>query len=258
MTPRIEKQETYREHLSRIAQSLAAGHNTDVFENLAAGSTPAQVKLFTDGNFDKRREKLSRQVESVAGAFPDFDDLLERFIHEIPLAAYDTGADDGERFLQWLEQTQKPTDEQRDYIGCQRGRHAVEDAARRNRLAHVRFQDLLGLAGGLADELDKNRSLVVYLNPMRVWTRFETRELLDESATLPAEVVFFPVAGDIHTAVLEGEGLDRIRELASFGPCTLDAWLRKLDHYVVTECVGRSALATFCRELSEMGLVAFG
>lgn len=57
MTARIEKQETYREQLARIAQSLAAGRSADVSEELSPGSTPALVKLFTDGNFEKRREK---------------------------------------------------------------------------------------------------------------------------------------------------------------------------------------------------------
>jgi len=257
MNPRIEKQETYREQLTRLAQSLAAAHNSDVFDNLAAGSTAARVKMFTDGNLDKRFEKLHRQVEFLDPAFANLEDLLGSFVKSIPLQAYDTGASDGERFLQWLEQTENPLPEQRDYIACQRGRHAVEALARANRLAHVHFQELLSMSFALADELETNRKLKLCLNPIRVWSRFETAELLDESAVVPAEVVFFPVGGDIHTAVLEADGLERVRELSSLGPATLDDWLRLLEPFVGLENVGREQLIAISRDLAEIGLVAF-
>lgn len=257
MNPRIEKQETYRERITRLAQSLAGAHHAEVLDDLATGSSAALVKMFTDGNVDKRFEKLRRQVEFLEPAFADFDRLLMSFIRAVPLQAYDTGASDGERFLQWVEQTENPLPEQRDYIACQRGRHAVEALARANRLAHVRFQELLSMSFALANELETNRKLKLCLNPIRVWSRFETTELLDESATAPAEVVFFPVGGDIHTAILETDGLERVRELSSLGPSTLDEWQRLLEPFVGLENVGRQQLIAISRDLAEIGLLAF-
>jgi hypothetical protein len=257
MKSNTEKQETYREQLARLAQSLAVARSTDLRDDLAAGSPHERIRMFVEGNLDKRFEKLQRQVEFVAQVFPDFEDLLTAFVRAQPLAAYDTGSSDGERFLAWVEQTQQPLPEQRDYISCQRARHAVENEARRNRVGYLRFQELLGVAETLADELESNPSLVVCLNPIRVWGRFETPELLDPSASLPAEVIFYPVAGDIRTAVLEGESLERVRELAGFGPCTLDAWRVALEPFVGTEGVDRTELVALCRDLVAIGLVAF-
>jgi hypothetical protein len=257
MNPRIEKQETYREQLTRLAQSLASGHNNDIFDDLAAGSTQARVRLFTDGSLDKRFESLSQQLEVVTPAFRDLADLIVEFVYAVPLAAYDTSASDGERFLEWLERTQTPLPEQRDYIACQRARHAVEDAARKNRLGHVRFQELLSLADTLANEMELNRSLEIRPNPIRVWSRFETAELLNESAILPATVVFFPVGTEIRTVVLEGDALERVRELAAFGPVSLDQWLRLLEPFVGFEDVRRRDQIAFCRDLADLGLLAF-
>lgn len=254
----LEKRETYREQLARLAQALAAAKNDLVRDDLAAGTDVGTVKMFTNGNLDKRFEKLQRQVEFVAGVFENLDDLLEAFIRGTSLAAYDTGASDGERFLQWLETTRDPTPEQRDYIICQRARHAVEDMARTNRVGHIHFQELLSMAGDLAAELETNPTLRVHLNPIRVWARFETKVLLDEEATVPADVLFFPIGSDIRTAVLEQAGGERIRELAAFGPITLSDWHRELTPFVETEHVSRGELGEVTRMLIDLGLAALG
>lgn len=257
MNPRTEKQETYREQLSRLTRLLTSGHNSDVIEDLAVSSTPARVRLFTDGNLDRRFEALSQQVEVVTPAFRDLADLIVKFIHAVPLTAYDTAASDGERFLEWLERTQSPFPEQRDFIACQRARHAIVDAACKNRLSHVHFQELLSLADTLAGDLELNRSLEIRLNPIRVWSRFETSELLDESVVVPATVVLFPVGTEIRTVVLEGDGLERVRELVAFGPVSLDEWQRLLEPFAGFEGVRRRDLIAFCRDLADLGLVAF-
>lgn len=260
MNPRIEraeKQETYREQLSRLTRSLATGRSADIFDDLATGSTPAMVKFFSDRVLEQRFSALSQQVEFISPVFRDLADLILTFIHTVLPVAGSNDAGDGERFLDWLERTQSPTAEQRDYITCQRARHAVEEAALGNRLGHVRFQELLSLTETLADELEHNRSLEIRLNPIRVWSKFETAELLDESAGLPATIVFFPVGMEIRTVVLEGDGLERVRELVGLGPATLDEWLRMLEPFAGFEGVHRRDLITFCRELAVLGLVAF-
>ena len=242
----------YRRQLARWAQDLALAERASVAANLADGSSDLHVKLFTDGNLDKRFNKLQNALEFVAGAFQDFDDLLAAYVRALPLAAYDTGSSDAERFLEWLADRHPLTPEQRDYVACQRGRFAVENAARANRPGHVRFQELAGAAAESAVALDAHPGLQLYFNPIHAWSRFHTSALLDEEATPPANVLFYAAGTEIATAVLEPAGQLLVRSLALYTPCTLDDWAAMNQH------ADRDELLEFCRDLAEMGLVAFG
>jgi hypothetical protein len=241
----------YRRQLTEWALAMAVGHNGSVPAALAEGSLPAQVELFTDGNLEKRYEKLQKQLEFVAGAFDDLNDLINDYIENEPLAAYDTGDGDGERFLLWLERQRPLTAEQRDHVTCQRARHAVEDVARKDRRGHVRFQERWSVATQLAAELETNARLRICLNPIRVAARFETAALLDEDAALPADVLFFPVGNSVRTAVLEPGVAELLEELAGWEPCTLAQWACLSRH------ADRDELVALSRDLAEMGLVAF-
>lgn len=244
--------ENYRAQLQRIARAMATAHAADVYCDLEAGSQPELMKLFVDGNLDKRLDKLDKQLEFVKGALGDeFEALAVEYIKALPLGAYDSGQFDGDRFLTWLENSRPLTPVQRDYVACQRARHAVEIMGRNHRRAHVRFQELSSLAGELAGELETNSTLHVHLNAIRVWTRFETKELLDDDADPPVDVLFFAVRNDTATAVLEQEGRLLIEELARHEPCSLATWAALSDH------AQRDELAELCGDLAEMGLVAF-
>jgi len=242
----------YRRQLARWAQDLALAERESVAGHLADGSSDLHVKLFTDGNLDKRFNKLQNALEFIAGAFDPFDDLLAAYVRALPLAAYDTGSSDAERFLIWLEGDQPLTAEQRDYVACQRGRFAVENAARENRSGHVQFQELAGVAAESATALEANPDWQLYLNPVHAWSRFQTSALLDEESTPPANVLFYAAGTEIATAVLEPAGQLLVRSLALYSPCTLDDWAATFDD------TDRVELAEFCRDLAEMGLVAFG
>jgi hypothetical protein len=231
------------------------------------------VKIFVDGNLEKRFEKLQAQLEFVADGFDRFDDLIADYIRARPSAAYDTGISDGERMLVWLTETkglsQNPTDarnvrgdsnqrrgfridtktlspEQLDYIACQRARHAIEETARQHRLKHVHFQELVTLTKVYREELVTNRHLLAYLNPIRTWGRFVSSALLDDDTAPPADVLFFPVREEISTAVLELEGQAMINDLADFQPCTLDEWSG------LSELVDRDGLVELSRDLAEL------
>jgi len=92
----------YREQIVRCAQALAVANNAPV-EKFVAGRSPAEtLKMFTDGNLDKRFLKLQDHFEQMAPEFDGFDDLLERYVRSVPLAAYDTGSSASQRFLDWL------------------------------------------------------------------------------------------------------------------------------------------------------------
>jgi hypothetical protein len=250
------QQETYREQLVRLARSLAWARDEEVRADLAPGTAPELVTMFTEGNRDKRFEKIQKQVEFVGDAFDTLDELISDFVVSTAPAAYDTGVDDGEQFLRWLETAHRPTAEQRDYIACQRARHAVEDVARRNRILHIHFQELLSTAESLGAELETNRTLRIHLNPVRAWSQFETRTLLDDGAELPAVVLFYAVGNDVRTALLEPEGIARVREFEEAGDGTLESWWAR--NRWSGNPVGSSAeLAEFCRDLAGIGLVAF-
>ncbi len=251
MTDRTEAGEPYPEQLRRWATALAAGRADELGAALAAGSSPAHVKLFTDSNRTKRSEQLRGRLEFVAGAFPDFEDLLAAYLGGQPPATGDATAD-AARFLEWVERTCRPTPEQCDYLACQRARHAVEALARQDRAGHLHFQELWCSAARRAGELDRVPGPRVHLNPIRIWSRFMTPALLDGDTPPPADVLFFAAGDTTRTAILEAHGQALIEELASCNPCTLDEWAAR------SQQADRDALVALCRDLAEMGLAAFG
>src|SRR5262249_11289418 len=162
------------------------------------------------------------------------------------LEPYATTTSDGEQFLAWLERTRELTPEQGDHVACQRARHAVEEAALANRLAHVRFQELSSVAAELAGGLAARPGVRIHLNPLRARAGLTTAVLLDGEAALPADVLFFPVGNDIHTAVLEPAGQALLGELEALGPCTLEEWTARSEHG------GPEELAAFARDLAAL------
>jgi hypothetical protein len=121
-----------------------------------------------------------------------------------------------------------------------------------NRLGHVRFQELWSSADRLAEELGANPDLRVHLNPIRVRSRFVTTALLDDEASPPVDVLFFPVRNEISTAALERRGRALLKRLEASAPCTTSEWLH------CNPRVGREEFLSFCRDLAEIGLAAFG
>jgi hypothetical protein len=232
---------------------MATAQMDVVYGDLEAGSQRELMKLFVDGNLDKRLDKLTTACEFVQPAFGEqMEQLIIDFIKAVPLAAYDSGQFDGDRFLKWIEENKPLTEEHSDYLACQRARWQVELIGRANRLAHVRFQELRSLSGELVSELGENESLQIHLNPIRAWTKFFTTELIgggdDE---LPIDVMVFPIGNETTTALFEDHGRRLIEELAAHSPCTLDTWA------ALSESATRDELIELSRDLADMGLVAF-
>lgn len=208
--------------------------------------------MFTDGNRDKRVFKLKDRLDDLSTTFVDLESLIVEYISKMPLLAYDTGPSDSERFLRWLPSNHALTAEQLDYVTCQRCRNAVEMSAAGNRLAHVHFQELWPSWQRLSSELDTSAHIWIHLNPIRAWGTFRTFSLLDEEATLPATVLFFPVGDDIRTAVLEPEGRRMVELLRDVGPVRFD------DLAPVVLQTERSEAREICHDLAEIGLAALG
>ena len=245
-------QETYHRRLTRLARSLATAKSDAIRNELTPDSAPPLVKVFVDGNLDKRCDKLLSQLEFVADAFPHFERLVMEYILCVPLAAYDSGTSDGERMLQWLLENKSLTPPQRDYVVCQQARHQIEELARRNRLALVRFQELRSNSDRLVPRLRSQDGVQIFVNPIRTWTRFHTTELLDGEAPAPADVLLFAVDGEIGTAFLELEGRALFNELVDYQPISLGQWA------ALSQLADRDELAELSCDLSAMGLVALG
>jgi hypothetical protein len=188
----------------------------------------------------------------LADGMDDLEELIVEYVRTVPLTARDSGRADAERFLGWLDRHETLSAEHRDYVRCQQSRNVVEFVAVMRRLAHVRFQELLSMNERLLAELETNPRLVVHLNPIHVWSRFETRALLDEEDSVPASVLFFPVGSEIRTVAIEPEAEELVQTLERAGATRVKD-LKKLwpkeEHAVLRELL---------IELAEMGVVALG
>jgi hypothetical protein len=252
-TKRLPPREAYRAQLARLARAMAVpGQEADLPGELLPLGHVNAVQMFVSGNAEKRFDKLQRQLEFVAEGIDDLDEWIVRYQRDVPLSAYDSGTSDGRRMLEWLVENCPLTPRQRDYVACQQARHEIEELARSRRLQHVRFQEMRSLVNRWLGELESNDRLQVFLNPVRVWARFETDELLDDDAALPGDVLFFADHGEVATAVLELEGQALVNLLADLNPCTLAEWAAH------TPLADRGELAELGRDLSGMGLVALG
>ena len=246
----------YAEQLSRIATSLAVAKNDVVHGDVSAGQSHELVEMFTSGNLDKRAEKLNDQLEDFEDAFDELPGFIRRYIREIPLAAYDTGTSDTDRLVRWLPTVVELTPEQRDLVLVIRSRFAVEEAGRRNRLGHVRFQELVSLNDRLISELPSNEGLRIHLNPMRTRAVFETGLLIgeEESPADGVEVLFFAFQTEVRTVILEPEGRALVQTLADIAPCSLLELKKQLD---LTTSLDEETLMEMLTDSSEVGLIAF-
>jgi hypothetical protein len=243
---------SYRDQIRRCVRAMERGRAEDVRPFVDSSETISRIQLFIGDNLNKRFDKVRDQVELLARVFDNLDDLIEQYIQEVPLAAYDTGCLDGDRFLNWLRESRTTTLEQQDFIRCQQARHEIERLARRQRAAHLHFQDLHSLPANVDGGLRDTARSRVYLNPIHTWTTFQTTALLDEDSDVPADVLFFAAGTQIRTTVFDDHGLQLIRLLESHPPLTMQDWKKLVPK------TSRRKLTEFSRDAIELGLVAFG
>ena len=246
----------YARQLARVAGSLALARNDIVSGDVAAGQPLERVGMFTEGNLDKRFDKINDQLELFEEELEELPDLIRQFIRTVPLSAYDTGTSDTDRFVRWLPEVIELTPEQRDLTLVVRSRFAVEEAGRRNRMGHVRFQELVSLNEQLVAELESNPDLLIQLNPIRTRAVFETG-LLTGDEDVPEsgiEVLFFAYQTEVRTVILETEGRALVQTLSDAGPCRLSSLRDRLE---LTTPLDNESLLEMLRDCSEVGLIAF-
>jgi hypothetical protein len=247
----LDAYDAYHKQIRRFTAGLVSG-NPAAIADIGGMQGAERLPLFADGLLGKRAERLRRQFDLLPAHFDGFEELTVRHVKSQPSGAYASAGSEALRFLDWLEGARRLSSVERDLVACERCRFLVEQRARRNRARFVYFQDLLSVTPTLAEELDRSGHLMVHLNPIHIWARFETSELLGDAEELPAVVLFFPVGQAVSTAVLDPLGRALVEELSELSPCTLDAW----------SSLGRRAerddLVVLIRNLAQMGLVALG
>lgn len=246
----------YAAQLRHIAQALAIGKNDGVSGDIARRDTLDQVEMFTSGNLEKRFDKLKDQLELLEGEIDGLEEFIKKYVREQPLQAYDTGSSDTANFVKWLNQQVELTAEQRDLTVVIRSRTATEEIGRRNRMAHVRFQELRSLVDELAPELGTNRNLRIRLNPVRLWAVFESSLFLDEDddPSGEIEVLFYAYGNEVRTAVLEPEARTVLRLLGECHPCLLEDLHERVD---LSTGLSLDELQGILLDGAEAGLVAF-
>jgi len=243
--------EAYRRQMAELVAAMSRPGGERGVSLLADDSRRQAVKMFVDGNLDKRLDKLAKQLEFLEEAFDNFEELLAEYIRAVPLSAFDTSTSDGDRMLAWLADSRRLTLVQADYVTVQRTRHVLEHMAAAHREEHVAFQ-------ALRRDRDLSPTLlppttVVRLNPIRAWARLETEALLDETAEpcdLPCDVLLLADGSEIATVQLELEGQVLLNDLADNQPCSIRNWAELSRVSDVEE------LLELSRDLTALGLIA--
>lgn len=224
----VSSREAYADQLVACTQAMVVADSAKVERFLSPAEGPKYVKLFAEGNFEKRLEKLQNGVYLLFEAREDLESFVREYIKTVPLPAYATGITDGEQFLNWFEKRVDLTPVERDVISCHHLRHQVELAGRENRLAHVQFQSLREESADKAVVLDEADWL--WLNPAVAWGVFETTHFLGEDVEVPSKVVSYAFNNEVRTSVVSevGERVLRtvgqnrgisVRELEAEGIC---------------------------------------
>jgi hypothetical protein len=243
--------ESYRRQMAELVAAMSRPGGEQGVALLTDDSRRAAVKMFVDGNLDKRLDKLAKQLEFVEEAFDNFEELLAEYIRATALSAFHTSTSDGERMLAWLADSRRLTPVQADYVTVQRTRHALERLAADRREQHLAFQ-------ALRRQRDLSPTLllpttVVRINPIRAWARLETDALLDdevEPRNLPCDVLLLADGSDIATVQLELEGQVLLNDLADNQPCSIRNWAKLSRVNDVEELIELS------RDLMALGLIA--
>ena len=211
-----------------------------------------RIARYADERLSQRYENLQAACGILADGLDELHDEIQEYVKSVPLPTRDSGNGDTERFLTWLGQRAGLTSSRTDEKNANGGRHSVEFVAVKQRLAHVRFQELLSMNERLLPQLTVNGKLTVHLNPIHVWSWFDTVVAGEETDSAPSAVLFFPVADDIRTAEVEADCADLLRFLERRGPLTIKD-LCKL-------CLPgeRPMVLRMIRNLAELGMIALG
>lgn len=207
---RVDK--NYSDDLAQWTQALAFNASDKV--SPVVHEKERMIQLFSEGNFQKRYEKLERALELLPEVFLDHQTIFRRFITSNPLKPYDTVLTDADSFLDWFwEQQSGPSVEQTDVWLAEKARLQVEKNALDRPMQHRGFQSIskVQMAKGPLNFSDKRLTI----NPVATWVSFESSHFVGEDTDLPASVLFYPVETQIRTSIVEPEAKPVLQSLQS-------------------------------------------
>ncbi|SFI34232.1 hypothetical protein [Planctomicrobium piriforme] len=147
--------------------------------------------------FKSDTQRLDRDLTSL------LDSLIGQYVHLV--SSDELARIDAETFVNWLAEQSSIDVEQRDLVACLFSRHSVESISLSKRLVQARFEELAMRGMQRWQRRMLKSGTEIELNPTHVWATLQTRLLLETTEPLPAEVLFFQVAGEVQTAVIETE-----------------------------------------------------
>ncbi|MEZ6056119.1 MAG: hypothetical protein R3C01_05375 [Planctomycetaceae bacterium] len=169
----------------------------------------------------RRGFDLLRNCPLLADGFDDLDDLIADYVDATSNKAPSDERTDAACFMDWMDDRLFLTPEEQDFVTSQRSRHTVELLAVQQRVAHLRFQHLLALRENALPAEPLSSRITVVINPVRVWSKFQTRALVDESTPIPATVLFVAHGTQVSQVVVTPLGESLLRLLETSGPLTI-------------------------------------
>lgn len=192
---------------------------------------------------------LPLEREELLSSCPEWQSLIQAYIRSTPVSANQLGALDLERFLTWLDNFQPSSREERDLIMGLQSWHTVEFLALEKQLAAARFATLLEGSAERLRLLGHEKRLHAFLNPVHVWSSFQSRKYVSETAPLPCKVLFFGAGDTVRTLILSERAESLLRMLEN-GPqrahtllCEWSAAVREQELQALRELVGWGVIA---------------
>ena len=242
---------SYEELLANWSTRLASGRGEGLLDDVAVGHA-ADVQRFLINTIEERRRLLTEELSLVALALEGFSELVTCYLREVPRITFTPDYSDSQRFLRWLRRVWPLTAREADFVAYQEAEYACLALARRERAAHVNFQQLLREGASLPVSIAAGGDALAHLNPTRVWSRLAALSPTPEQDAVDA--VFFAVGSQIRVAALAGPRATWLRTLSAVEPCSLRVWHARLQNERCG-CIAPAAFEAFVQELTDAGLV---
>lgn len=152
-----------------------------------------------------RVQQLTDSCALMADGFTELDEVIQKYVQEVPQHRWDNEQDDLNRFLDWVESESELNEEQRDLVTYVKAHHSVEYLAMKQRLAHLRFCTQVSDNPRQLECLNLRSRQQIHLNPIHVIATMESHVMLDTDVDVPCQVIFYLYRGRVEKFVLTSD-----------------------------------------------------
>jgi len=149
-----------------------------------------------------RAHQLATSCPLMADGFTELDEVIQRYVSEVPQLRFDSEQDDLNRFLNWVESEDQLNEGQRDLVTYVKAHHSVEYLAMKQRLAHLRFCTQVAENEMQLRSLNLRSRQQIHLNPIHVVATLESHAMLATDVEVPCQVIFYLYRGQVEQFVL--------------------------------------------------------